>query len=337
MPIRSRSLLATLAIGLALSLVAADHAEARRGGGFGSRGGRTFQAPAITRTAPRPAAPIERSMTPRTQETQAGQPSAAQRQPAAQASRRGFFGGFGRSLLGGLVLGGLLGLLLGHGFGGIAGFFGLLLQLGLVALVVMLVLRFLRRRHQPEPAYAGAGTPGYRPEVHRPQPSDGAGRFAFDLGRGDRTSGTVPPHATGMGGSSDEIGITQDDLDSFERLLVEIQSAFAREDFGALRERTTPEVMSYFAEELGQNATRGLRNEVSDVRLLQGDLAESWHEDGHDHATVAMRYEGIELMRDRESGRVVEGDPERASETTEIWTFIRARGEPWKLSAIQDA
>jgi predicted lipid-binding transport protein (Tim44 family) len=104
-----------------------------------------------------------------------------------------------------------------------------------------------------------------------------------------------------------------------------------------LRARTTPEVMSYFAEELSQNATRGLRNEVSDVRLLQGDLAEAWREGERDYATVAMRYESRDVMRERESGRIVSGEPERPSETTEIWTFTRAPGEPWKLAAIQEA
>jgi hypothetical protein len=51
---------ATLALGMMVTLVAVDFAEARRasGGGFGSRGTRTFDAPAATRTAPAPAAPL---------------------------------------------------------------------------------------------------------------------------------------------------------------------------------------------------------------------------------------------------------------------------------------
>ncbi|MER9775223.1 hypothetical protein NKJ22_23750 [Mesorhizobium sp. M0220] len=49
---------------LAFSMVAVDHADARRGGSFGSRGMRTFQPVPPTRTAPQPAAPVERSMTP---------------------------------------------------------------------------------------------------------------------------------------------------------------------------------------------------------------------------------------------------------------------------------
>jgi predicted lipid-binding transport protein (Tim44 family) len=34
---------------------------------------------------------------------------------------------------------------------------------------------------------------------------------------------------------------------------------------------------------------------------------------------------------------VVSGDPTRPTEVTEIWTFRRDAGGPWKLSAIQQA
>ncbi|TJW54930.1 MAG: hypothetical protein E5X59_05765, partial [Mesorhizobium sp.] len=64
---------------LAFSMVTADYAEARRGGSFGSRGTRTFQSVPPTRTAPQPAAPVERSMTPNTTTN-----NAARQTPAAQ-------------------------------------------------------------------------------------------------------------------------------------------------------------------------------------------------------------------------------------------------------------
>lgn len=95
--------------------------------------------------------------------------------------------------------------------------------------------------------------------------------------------------------------------------------------------------MGYLAEELGQNGARGVKNEVSQVRLLQGDLAEAWREGGLDYATVAMRYESLDVTRERATGRVVDGDPDRPTETTELWTFVRERGGNWRLSAIQAA
>ncbi|BBE71839.1 Tim44 domain-containing protein [Oharaeibacter diazotrophicus] len=320
---RLRALPALLALALTLTVVAVDHAEARRGGSFGSRGTRTYAAPPVTSTAPREVAPVQRTMTPRPAQEQTGSTLGAQ-----QTRRPGLLGGFGGSLLGGLVAGGLLGMLLGHGFGGGAGFLGMILQLGLLALGAMLLMRFLRGRRSQQPSYAGpaGGAYGYGrvPDVDVRGPAAGAHAGA---------AASAPRQ-----GGSDEIGLGADDFDAFERLLAEIQDAYAREDFGALRSRTTPEVMGFFSEELAANATRGLRNDVSGTRLLQGDLAEAWRENGADYATVAMRWENVDVMRDRSTGRVVEGDPDRPTEATELWTFVRARpGEPWKLSAIQEA
>ena len=117
----------------------------------------------------------------------------------------------------------------------------------------------------------------------------------------------------------------------------EIQEAFGREDYGTIREHSTPEIMSYLAEELSQNATRGVRNQVSDVQMLEGDVAEAWREGDAEYATAALRYSSRDWMVDRESGAVVEGDPNAVTETTELWTFVRQPGQAWKLSAIQEA
>ena len=42
----------------------------------------------------------------------------------------------------------------------------------------------------------------------------------------------------------------------------------------------------------------------------------------------------IDVTRDA-AGRVVDGDPARRTQVTEIWTFLRAPGGHWVLSAIQ--
>src|SRR5262249_1002748 len=73
---------------------------------------------------------------------------------------------------------------------------------------------------------------------------------------------------------------------------------------------------------------------VSDVKLLQGDLAEAWREGDTDYATVAMRFSLNDETVDRDSGRVVQGGPDEA---TEVWTFMRVRGGHWLVSAIQQA
>src|SRR5262249_46235164 len=143
----------------------------------------------------------------------------------------------------------------------------------------------------------------------------------------------------GLGGGaaaqrSDNVGISNTDYDAFERLLGEIQTAYSNEDLTALRTHATPEMVSYFSEDLAENASRGVVNRVSGVKLLQGDLAEAWREGGTEYATVAMRFSLNDTMVDRATGRVVEGGPQ---EVAESWTFRRTAGGPWMLSAIQQA
>ncbi len=306
--IRHRWLIALAAIATAFVLVASD-ANARAGGGFsgGSRGMRTFSAPAPTRTAPNTAAPIQRSIT---------QPNAAG--TVGQASRPGLLGGglFGGGLLGGLAAGfigaGLFGMLFGHGmFGGMGGFasiLGLVLQIVLIVIVARLLLGWWQRRNAP--AYAGAAAAG------------GGGHGFSGLGM---VGGNAP--------AGEPLTIAKSDYDAFEELLGGIQTAYSAEDLSALRTKVTPEMLSYFSEQLSENASRGLVDRVTDVKLLQGDLSEAWREGGAEYATVAMRFALTDSMVERASGRTVEGG--QPSEVTELWTFMRARGGTWLVSAIQ--
>jgi predicted lipid-binding transport protein (Tim44 family) len=79
-----------------------------------------------------------------------------------------------------------------------------------------------------------------------------------------------------------------------------------------------------------------VRNTVTDVRLVQGDLSEAWAEGGRDYATVAMRFQMVDATYD-EAGRVVDGSPTEHVIATEVWTFVRVPGGRWILSAIQQA
>ncbi|NDV85528.1 TIM44-like domain-containing protein [Aurantimonas aggregata] len=324
---------------LVFSFVAVDFADARRGGSFGSRGGRTFQSAPATQTAPNVTAPVNRTMT----QPSAAQPGAAAGQAGAQARRPGMFGGLGGGLLGGLMLGGLFGMLLGTGFGGMGGFLALLVQALLIGLGAMLLIRLFRGRSAPTPARASSGNRNERRAYDDAPPAAGAGSFRIpSIGSGagaGAAAGAAGPSAAAapVASGSDEIGITDQDLETFEQRLVAVQAAFSREDYAALRQLTTPEVMSYLAEELSDNATSGRKNDVLDVKLEQGDLAEAWREGPSDYASVAMRFSCIDVMRDRTTGEIVEGDPEAPTEATELWTFVRQRGGDWKLSAIQEA
>src|SRR5262249_16262348 len=146
----------------------------------------------------------------------------------------------------------------------------------------------------------------------------------------------------GLGGLSgrgaraaEPLTIGKSDYDAFERLLGEIQSAYSAEDINALRSKVTPEMLSYFSEQLAENASRGVVNKVDSVRLEQGDLAEAWREGAVEFATVAMRFSLTDRMIDRATGRTIEGG--ESGEAIELWTFMRTHGGDWLLSAIQQA
>jgi predicted lipid-binding transport protein (Tim44 family) len=330
---------AVLLLGATLVPQDAD-ARAGRGGSFGSRGSKTYSAPPPTATAPG-AAPMQRSM------TQPGQPGSTAAAPYANrpASRPGglFGGGLGAGIMGGLLGAGLFGLLSGSGlFGGLGSIWsllGLAIQIGIIVLVVRLIMNWMRnRRQQSEPAAVGAGagsSSGYR--------FDGAGggnatesRYSYP---GGSSYGSGYGAGSSYGGSSHgggEIELEKEDFDAFERLLSDVQEAWSQQDLSRLRGMATPEMIEIFGEDLAADASRGVVNKVSGVKLLQGDLAEAWREDGRDYATVAMRYELVDVTEERDTGRIVEGDGQPA-ETTELWTFLRVPGGRWLLTAIQQA
>jgi predicted lipid-binding transport protein (Tim44 family) len=139
----------------------------------------------------------------------------------------------------------------------------------------------------------------------------------------------------GLGGSAPAgapVEVKPEDFDTFERLLGEIQTAYGNEDLNALRSRVTPEMLSYYSEELAYNASQGDINKMSDIKLLQGDLAEAWREGDVEYATVAMRYSINDKIVERATGKLLEQLP---SEVTEHWTFRRSGGGNWVLSAVQ--
>lgn len=305
---RASGVMKAFAVVLSLAfplMFAVSAADARVGGGssYGSRGSRTFSAPPVTNTAPNAARPLDRTMS---------QPG----RPAAGAAATGRFNRPGMGMLGGLAAGflgaGLLGLLFGGGlFGGLGGLssiIGLVLQVGLIYLLVRFAMSWWQRRNAP--AYAG------------PAPGPAA-QASPRSGLGFGSASNAPP-----------LEITPSDYEAFERLLGEIQAAWSNEDVNTLHTLATPEMVSYFTEDLRANDARGVVNKVSDVKLLQGDLAESWSEGVTDYATVALRYSLIDKTIERASSRIVEGS-DQPQEVTDVWTFARRGGGKWELSAIQ--
>jgi predicted lipid-binding transport protein (Tim44 family) len=211
--------------------------------------------------------------------------------------------GIGSMLFGGSGGGFFSGI---SGFGGILGF---IIQMALIFFIARFLIRlFMNRR----PAMAG-------------------GPAMFNSG-----ANQAPPRPMGGGGGpvAPRVDITPTDFQTFDKLLQSVQAAWTQHDLNTLRMVATPEMVAYFGEQLAEQTSRGERNAVTDVKLEQGDLSEAWAEDGREYATVAMRFSMLDVTRDG-TGRVTAGSPDQRSMATEVWTFLRAPGGRWVLSAIQ--
>jgi len=310
--LRGRGLVKTIAVVLALALptaLAITSADARVGGGMssGSRGSRTFSAPPSTSTAPSTATPFNRTYS---------QPGVNSTAPAGGGLFNRPGGGMLRGLAAGFLGAGLLGLLFGGGlFGGLGGLssiLGLIIQVVLVVFLVRMAMSWWQRRQTTQAAYAGATAGDAGPQANY---RSGLGGFGF-------------------GANNAPLEIQPADYETFERLLGDIQTAWSNEDVAKLHTLATPEMVSYFEKDLAENRARNVVNKVSNVKLLQGDLAEAWREGETDYATVAMRFALADKTLDRNTGAIVAGS-EQPGEVTEVWTFAHRPGSNWELSAIQ--
>ena len=225
-------------------------------------------------------------------------------QPGYGQSQRSPMGGF----LGGMLTGGLIGMMFGGGLfrHGIFGLFGGVFQL----LILFWLVRWLFGMF-----FRGGGRAAPMMSAAAPGAMAGAG------------PGTGPLH---------QLALTPGDYQIFEQTLYAVQQAWSQHDINTLRLIATPEMVSYFGEQMAEQSSRGVRNLVSDVHLDKGDLSEAWSEAGRDYATVSMHFSMIDVTYDQ-AGHVVSGTPGQRVAATEFWTFLRMPGGRWVLSAIQQA
>ena len=310
--IKWRGLAALLLVGL-LAL-APSLAEARAGGSYGFGGGGSFMSQG-SRGSRTYSAPMQRSLTP--------QSSPYGGQAPGYAPGYGNYHPFLTGLAGGLF-GGWLGSMLfphwgmgyGMGFGGMMG--SVFTWLALIWLGWM-AFRLFAGHFSPLSARGGTMNFG-------------------GLGAG----GTSPGYAgaAAPAAASAPLAINGADYRAFETILKAVQAAWSNGDLAELRRHATPEMLSYFAEELAENQSRGVVNRVEQVELLRGDLREAWDEGRLQYATSLLHWRALDytVRSDRHPGdadSVVSGDPRHPSEAAELWTFARSPGGQWLLSAIQ--
>ena len=142
--------------------------------------------------------------------------------------------------------------------------------------------------------------------------------------------------------SSPAVQITPADEATFQELVVEVQTAWSKQDLTALRRLVIPEMLNYFSTALSEDASQEVVNRVQNVSVLSAQIREAWTEEATDYATVSLRWKArdytVSLVKQHgEPGYIVEGDEEDATESTEAWTYMRHKGGKWLLSAIQQA
>ena len=177
------------------------------------------------------------------------------------------------------------------------------------------------------------------PHVPRaPRRTDGLCRGLFRR-RGDLSGGALPGSARAPDRGA-PLAIAGEDYQSFETILKHVQGAWSNGDLAALRQYTTPEMLSYFAEELAENQSQGVVNRVDQVELVRGDLRESWDEGRLHYASCYLQWRALDYTmradrRPSDPDALVSGDPRQPALAAEVWTFARSPGGHWLLSAIQ--
>ena len=302
-----RSVIVAVILALALALSPTAFAKMGSGKSFGSRGSRTIDRP-IERTITPPPAP---SIAP----PPSVQPAPSLAPPMAQPSMsqgNPFMAG----MAGGLLGAGIGSMLFGHQpayaaaseASPLGSVIGLMLQLALVGGVIWLGVRLFRgatqasgisRRQPIDVPYQAVPSPVLpRPRVDKQfEPSDA-------------------------------------DKQAFGAILIEVQKAWSDGDIGALRQLATPEIVSWLADDLSRNASQGVRNVVDRIGLQKGEVIEAWRDGQIEYATAVLTFSARDVTIDG-SGAVVAGDPHVPTLSTEAWTFLRAPGGRWLLSAVE--
>ncbi|HVA13875.1 MAG TPA: TIM44-like domain-containing protein [Stellaceae bacterium] len=308
----------------AIIILAPALAEARAGGGYrlgggggafssmGSRGFQTF--------TPNGAAPIQRSLTPQT-----GPSAPYGGQPGYGGYGYGGYG-YGHPFLSGMA-GGFFGSWIGSmlfphsGMGyGVGGTFGSVFSWLLLLGLVWFVFRMFSGRGRPGMPFGMSGG------------MSGPGMYSGMAPMAPSMPAYGTPQVT-------TIGVTASDYQEFEAILQGVQTAWSNGDLAALRHVTTPEMLSYFSEQLAENQSQGVVNKVENVELIKGEVREAWDEGRLHYATALMHWRArdytVKSGDPHEGELVVNGDAQHPVEASEMWTFARSPGGRWLLSAIQ--
>ena len=128
-------------------------------------------------------------------------------------------------------------------------------------------------------------------------------------------------------------------LDGAKMAYEAIVMAFAEGDEATLEQLLGSDVFEGFQRAIRERDTRGEKVLSSLVGIDKTDIIETEIKNRTAYVTVKFVSELISVTRDAD-GEVVEGDPKKVREVTDIWTFARdiaSRNPNWKLVATEAA
>lgn len=118
---------------------------------------------------------------------------------------------------------------------------------------------------------------------------------------------------------------------AFEMIL----TAYVSGDSAALKPLLSPEVFANFSRSIEERAAAGDVLETTLVGVQKATIEEAYMAGRMAHVTVRFVSEQVTVTRNA-SGEIVEGDPERVTTVTDLWTFARDTRSPdpnWTLVA----
>jgi len=226
-------------------------------------------------------------------------------QQAQPGQRPSFFNsGMFRGLMGGMLLGGLLSMFMGHGFQ--FGSPGLIEILLIGGIIFFLYRRFARPKQTLNYQYAS------------------------------NAGATVEGPATyqGGGGGAQSTTINEQFVkDIAQSTYKTLQEAWSKGDLSPVQNLITPRMYDYLTRQLEELNAQGLKNIVEIVYIGEVNIVEVEEED--DNKVAVVRIDA--MLRDYtvdKSNTIVEGSKDTPSDAREYWAFV-GKALDWKLDDIK--
>jgi predicted lipid-binding transport protein (Tim44 family) len=294
------------------------NAHARAGGSrsMGSRGSRSYSAPATPPSQMSPARPSSQQAAPA--------PSPFPQQQQSGGFMRNMAGGMLGGIAGGM-LGGMLFRSLGMAGGGMGGGGIGIFEIILLAGIGYLIYRFIKNRRAADSS-TPYGQGGYQGGTVTPISNEYSGN---QLAAGDVNAGLG--YIRQMDPSFDEQRFNDLVMDIFFK----IQGSWMNRDLAPVSGLLTDEMKRIFQEDLDRLLRDKQVNRLENIAVRSVEISEAWQESGQDYITASIYANLLDYTTDDTSGAVVSGSKTEPVKFEEYWTFTRPVGNnPWRLSAI---